>query len=607
MGCAPPAQPSLEELLAEVDALDAAGDQRGAAFALRRAMAQAPEAPALHLRLARRELAAGRADLAVASIARARELGADAQELLVLTARAHYTAGALGPLTSLDPGAGGAVSARTRFLVRALQARALAEDALTPQDAVFDAFFALHPLRQAVAGGDREGQAMLEALDALESSHPGARQARAHRDCAAGAAPIVHRWTPMRVDDARPRLRVGPERRFQRIADAAAAARDGDVIEIDAGDYPGDVAVFRQNDLLVRGVGGRPHIMAAGRRVAQRDAWLFTGHDVVVENVEISGARSPKYTNGASIRHTGRNLTLRHVYLHHSEHGLLTGNRHPDSRILIEHSEFAWNRDPTGWAHNIYIGVSGEAVVRYSYSHHAAVGHLLKSRAARTVLAYSRLSDESGNASYLIDLPYGGDVTIIGNVLEKGVAAENRYVISFGGEDDFHDEHQLRVIHNTIYNRRIRAIAVHQFLPAPTRVVNNLVAGVPIGLVESEHRETVTRRSNYTGEDPALADAIAFDFTPRFPSPVVDRGSEVAPAALNEYVHPLAWRERQRVHLPDIGAYELCRGRAAGDAGTLATDAALPLSTPTSGPDGVSAPSPALSPAASAPDTTRRD
>ena len=53
-------------------------------------------------------------------------------------------------------------------------------------------------------------------------------------------------------------LQVGPAKQYATPSEAAAVATDGDVIEIDAVDYVGDVANWRANNLTIRGVGGRP-------------------------------------------------------------------------------------------------------------------------------------------------------------------------------------------------------------------------------------------------------------------------------------------------------------------------------------------------------------
>src|SRR4051812_47918353 len=60
-------------------------------------------------------------------------------------------------------------------------------------------------------------------------------------------------------------LQVGPSRTYQKPSQAAAAALDGDTIEIDAGLYTGDVCAWYRNDLVIRGVGGFAHLDAAGQ------------------------------------------------------------------------------------------------------------------------------------------------------------------------------------------------------------------------------------------------------------------------------------------------------------------------------------------------------
>ncbi len=48
---------------------------------------------------------------------------------------------------------------------------------------------------------------------------------------------------------------VGPGEKLTRIADAARLAKDGDTIEILPGEYRGDVAVWQQKQLTIRGLG----------------------------------------------------------------------------------------------------------------------------------------------------------------------------------------------------------------------------------------------------------------------------------------------------------------------------------------------------------------
>ena len=99
-------------------------------------------------------------------------------------------------------------------------------------------------------------------------------------------------------------LKVGPNQQYSRPSEAARAARDGALVEIHGGQYEGDVAVWRQNDLTLRGVGERPHLRAGGRAAEGKAIWVIKGDRVTVENVELSGARVPS-RNGAAIRAEG--------------------------------------------------------------------------------------------------------------------------------------------------------------------------------------------------------------------------------------------------------------------------------------------------------------
>ena len=60
-------------------------------------------------------------------------------------------------------------------------------------------------------------------------------------------------------------LVVGPGQKVATVTEAARLARDGEVIEIRAGDYRGQSAVWTQNNLIIRGAGGRPVMLADGK------------------------------------------------------------------------------------------------------------------------------------------------------------------------------------------------------------------------------------------------------------------------------------------------------------------------------------------------------
>ena len=281
------------------------------------------------------------------------------------------------------------------------------------------------------------------------------------------------------IDVASRTLRVGPNAEYTTPSAAAAAARDGDTIEIASGDYPADVAVWSANRLRIVGGDPRPHIRAEGRSAQGKGIWVVRGEDLAVENVEMSGAKVPD-RNGAAIRVEGRNFVLRNAYLHDNENGLLTG-ANATSEITIDHCEFARNGSGDGYTHNVYVGNVAKLTVSRSWLHHAVGGHNLKSRASISVVIDNRLADEAdGHASYEADFPNGGQVQLAFNIFQKAVTGENNTLVSYGAEGLSTDgTHELVAKGNTFISQRPTGARFLSIAPGTTAVsVNgNVFAG----------------------------------------------------------------------------------------------------------------------------------
>lgn len=232
-------------------------------------------------------------------------------------------------------------------------------------------------------------------------------------------------------------LRVGPGRALASPSAAARIARDGAQVLIDAGDYVGDVAVWSQDRLTLRGHGGRARLHAAGRAAEGKAIWVIQGDDVVIEDIELEGTRVPHH-NGAGIRAEGGRLTIRHCRFADNEMGILTNNN-PAGELDIQDSELDHNTTETEihgkLGHNLYVGRIRRLRLRDSLIRDAREGHLVKSRAAVSLIEGNRLIDRLG-ASYLIDLAEGGSARVVGNVLEKSRLAPNRTAISYAAEAD---------------------------------------------------------------------------------------------------------------------------------------------------------------------------
>lgn len=274
-------------------------------------------------------------------------------------------------------------------------------------------------------------------------------------------------------------LHVGPGQLYVLPSQAAKAARDGDVIEIDAGDYPADAALWKANNLTIRGVNGMAHMRSQGKTVQGKAIWVIKGNDTTVEHIGFHDAKASQ-KNGAGIRLEGRNLTVRNALFRDNENGILTG-RGRASEVLVEDSEFDHNGHGDGQSHNLYIGKIRKFTLRNSVSRRARVGHQVKSRAAENIITDNKLADEAtGRSSYLIDLPAGGKATISGNTLQQGALAENFTMVAFGAEKELHEEHALQIENNTFINDRragCRLLSVKKSIQPAAVVTRNRFVG----------------------------------------------------------------------------------------------------------------------------------
>jgi hypothetical protein len=355
------------------------------------------------------------------------------------------------------------------------------------------------------------------------------------------------------------RLRVGPTQQYKTPSAVAAAAQDGDTIEIEAGEYPGDVAVWSANRLTIRGVNGMAHLAANGKSAQQKAIWVIRGNDATVENIEFSGCRVPD-RNGAGIRQEGKDLVVRHCSFHDNEDGILTG-ANPESDILIEYTEFHHNGQGDGYSHNMYIGQVRSFTLQFCSSHHAKVGHIVKSRAQTNFILYNRLMDEQdGSSSYVIDLPNGGKSFIIGNIIQHSAHAENGVAVSYATEGAKNAVQELYVVNNTYINERA---ASGSFLrvagkPLMVRVINNLVTGsktVLTGLGETSN--------NLVTDKPGFVDAAHNDYRLTPQSPALRAGIDPGKAGdfslvpMFYYRHPLGADPRPTDEKLDIGACQV--------------------------------------------------
>jgi hypothetical protein len=286
---------------------------------------------------------------------------------------------------------------------------------------------------------------------------------------------------------ARQVIRVGPTQPIKTIAQAASIARNGALIEVDAGEYEADVAVWTRDRLTIRAVGGRARLNAQGASAEGKAIWVVRAKGMRVEGFDFEGTKVPD-RNGAGIRLEAGSLLVRDCRFLHNEMGLLTSND-PAVVLEVENSEFAYNQRPDGHNHNLYVGQIARLSVTGSYFHHARTGHLLKSRAALSQIVNNRLVDGTGGtASYELEFPNGGIAYVLGNTIAQSLQTENSQLISFGAEGYKWPRNEINLEYNTLINPLPRGGSFLRVAPGAVsiRAVNNRLVGN--GVFESAGR-----------------------------------------------------------------------------------------------------------------------
>lgn len=254
---------------------------------------------------------------------------------------------------------------------------------------------------------------------------------------------------PALAQPVRRTLEVGQGRPYPTLRDAAAAQRDGDRILVGPGLHQG-CAVWTANNLLIEGHGPEKTVIA-DRPCQGKGLFVTQGNNIAVRNLTLARASVPD-RNGAGIRAEGGDLTVENVLFEDNENGILSGPS-ATARITIRDSKFLRNGICTDYcAHGIYIGVIAALVVERSVFREQNTGHHIKSRARATTVTGSEIDDgTAGTASYLIDLPHGGMITIRGNRMRKGLRTDNPEAAIMIGVDAGHHLPARIVVEDNVF------------------------------------------------------------------------------------------------------------------------------------------------------------
>lgn len=308
--------------------------------------------------------------------------------------------------------------------------------------------------------------------------HPSsANRQRRHALLALGSLLCAPAWTQP-ADAPAATLQVGPGRAVRTLAQAARMATDNTLIEVDAGEYRGDVAFWPQNRLHLRALGGRVRLLADGAAAQGKGLFVTRGQQFRVEGFDFEGAQVPSL-NGAGIRVDAGSAHVVDCRFADSQCGVLTGND-TNIEVVIERCEFTRHLRADGRNHHVYAGGIGRLVVTGSHFQGAQSGHLLKSRARDNLVTYNRLVDGAdGRASYELEFPNGGIAVVVGNLIQQGPGSENQQIVSFGAEGLHPGPNELHMAFNTLVNELGPTGVFLAVRPGTDRVrlLNNLLVG----------------------------------------------------------------------------------------------------------------------------------
>ena len=310
-------------------------------------------------------------------------------------------------------------------------------------------------------------------------------------------------------------LEVGPGKHFQRIEDANAQARPGDVVMVyplaDDQPYARTAVSVTQKNVTFRAVVGPDKMRVkisgsgfdySGAGSVPRAIFQFNrGSDgCLLEGFDLAGAHNPSH-NGAGLRiNQANDVTVRNCEIHANDMGIMSngdgsltaGANQFIERCLIHHNG---DKEEPGQNHNLYLG--GASVTLFACEVHSSLtGHNVKSRAHLTAVLACYIHHSNNREFDLVDaketdLP-GSDALLVGNVIVKDPAcAGNRGVIHFGQDGGNPHAGTLTLANNTIITPFIAPVVDLSAAEAHARLLNNIVCD---GAAGQQHMTLVEAR-----------------------------------------------------------------------------------------------------------------
>ena len=255
-------------------------------------------------------------------------------------------------------------------------------------------------------------------------------------------------WQAHAKDNSGPGITFVNHKPFLELSSAVKSLQHGDTLLIAEGVYQQPI-VIRRNNITIKGNG---HVVFEKKAAHGKGYILSQGNNLTVENIECRGI-SVRDGNGACIRQEGKDLTLKHVYFHNSQEGVLETARETGF-IKIYDSRFE-RLGFNGQAHGIYSNKADVFIYQSLIIAAKSEGHAIKVRGEVLYVESSIIASLSSDDSRLIDMSNGGKLTVKNSILAQGPKSVNGQMIGFALEGMAYKNNHVKLIDNVIYLDRI--------------------------------------------------------------------------------------------------------------------------------------------------------
>ena len=233
---------------------------------------------------------------------------------------------------------------------------------------------------------------------------------------------------------------------FTSFKQAVSSIKDGSRIYLEKGVYTEGVYIGA-SDISILGEAG---VVFDGAAADNKGALVLTGDNVTVESIECVNI-SVSAGNGACIRFEGTNLTVKDIYVHDSESGVMTAS--DAGHVVIAYSRFEHLGSRNGYSHALYIKADELQFLYSSITNTKKEGSGIKSRSKRVVVDNSLVASLTGNDSRLIDMANYGELVVTNSILQQGNNSSNSQLIAYGLEKKVNKQFEVNKI--TIKNNLV--------------------------------------------------------------------------------------------------------------------------------------------------------